>query len=1039
MSNIHIISASAGTGKTFQLTEVLFEKICSGVQPEAILATTFTNKAADELKSRIRTRLVREGQVDTAQRLDAALIGTVNSVCGQLVHDYAFPLGVSPEATVLDETPAKTALKEVIARVATQEQMEELDALSISLSGIDWQADVQNIVNLARANNIAEEDLAGCAERSIQEFSSLLPSAGRAEQVDSALSAAMAEFLDKVEEDGVKKTASAIELVRAVSDQVGAGRPLVWQDWLRLAKLDPAKKQAVLAEPVKRAALAHGGHPQLRSQCEAVIRLVFSLAAEALGVYQQHKAEFGAIDFVDQEVFALRLLGDESVREELRGRLGLVLVDEFQDTSPIQLAIFLKLATLADESVWVGDQKQSIYGFRGTDPALMDAAIESIESAGGKPDILKESWRSRPDLVDATSEVFAKAFARVGIPEERVRITSALKQCDEPAGLGPVLESWSFDAGRKKFDAAGVATGIRELLGDGTVRVRDRSTGEARTIRPEDVAVLCDTNKVCDAMAAELARAGVPAHREHAGLLATPEARLVLSGLCYFVDHGDSLAVAELARALEFPESGDDLLDALVAKPKAAAFEDMAVLNAIRNSRRRNPAAGAVAVLDMVIDDVQAREMCLRWGDSRTRMDNLDALRMHAVNYAGSCEEEGAGCTAAGLIAYLAKLAEDGADKQALLPGGNMVTVSTWHGAKGCEWPVTVLSTLESDRRRTPLGVTVASDRATFDIDDPLAERWVRFWPNPYHPSTSRAAFFERLTEHEASQDIAEKDERERLRLLYVIWTRARDRLVLATNKGQLEKGLLSLLRDGEGQALLSRSDSGEMTVAGNVLAARERALAGIEDVATARAVEAWYRYPASLPVHPPAVVSPSDLEACGKANPVECIGERLPLAGQPDMASVGNAVHGFLAADRQEADPSVRRALAADVLSRWGLPGVIEPDALLASSDSLSAWIERNWPGATWNREWPVMMRRDDGTVVSGIADLVLETEDGFVVIDHKTFPGNREQAVERASGHAGQLAAYSTAIVLATGRTVTDMFIHLPVSGLVIPVTST
>jgi superfamily I DNA/RNA helicase len=115
VGTIEIISASAGTGKTYRLADELCTHILSGAaRPEAILATTFTNRAADERRSRIRARLIREGRVREARRLDAARIGTVNSVCGQLVADFTFELGLSPDLRVLDEEAAAAALARYI-------------------------------------------------------------------------------------------------------------------------------------------------------------------------------------------------------------------------------------------------------------------------------------------------------------------------------------------------------------------------------------------------------------------------------------------------------------------------------------------------------------------------------------------------------------------------------------------------------------------------------------------------------------------------------------------------------------------------------------------------------------------------------------------------------------------------------------------------------------------------------------------------------------------------------------------------------------
>ena len=98
---------------------------------------------------------------------------------------------------------------------------------------------------------------------------------------------------------------------------------------------------------------------------------LFDIAIEALREYDAYKKRRGLIDYTDMEVLVKRLLEKETVQEVLREELDLLMVDEFQDTSPIQLEIFLKLSQLATYSVWVGDPKQSIYGFRGAEPRLM--------------------------------------------------------------------------------------------------------------------------------------------------------------------------------------------------------------------------------------------------------------------------------------------------------------------------------------------------------------------------------------------------------------------------------------------------------------------------------------------------------------------------------------------------------------------------------------------------------------------------------------------------------------------------------------------
>lgn len=1037
MSTIQIISASAGTGKTYRLAEELCEHILSGaVRPEAILATTFTNRAADELRSRIRTRLIHAGRVEEARRLDAARIGTVNSVCGRLVSDFTFELGLSPDLQVMDEDAAKAALRRAIPKVVTFEQMEALEVLEERLSKIDWQDVVQDIIGRARTNNLSSADLITCAERSIEGFRELLPDAGDAAKIEKGMKAALKSFITKVDRDGKRNTGGALDQAQMALNRLNAGQLPAWQEWMKLMGISPAVKWKDHAAPVQAAAAEHERHPLFREDCETAIRQVFEIAARTLEVYAVQKAEAGAIDFADQEAHALALLADEKICSRLRGELDLMLVDEFQDTSPIQLAIFLKLSEIADRSIWVGDQKQAIYGFRGTDPALMDAAVAAIEATGMETELLDCSWRSRPALVRVTSDLFVKAFSHSGIPEDRVRITTAEPMRKEPKGLGPVLERWTLESKNQDGDAMAIAAGVKQLLADATVRVRDNARGEVRRVRAGDVAVLCRQNPVCDSVAAALGDVGIPAERPRAGLFAAPEARLAVAGLRYWVDQRDSLAAAELARIIEYPDNGNAWLDALIEKEGTAAFEEMPVLQAIRESRSARPTAGAVSVLDDVLGAVQAREMCLRWGDARRRLDNLDALRTLAVQYAGQCDGEGAGCTPAGLIAHFEELEGSGTDMCAILPGEDAVTVTTWHGAKGCEWPVTILFEIDKTKERSALDIHVVSDRDGFDVSDPLAGRWIRYWPSPYHSRTSATGLHARLAEHSATATVRDKDLRERLRLLYVIWTRARDRLVLVTRKGKLNAGDITLLRDESGEPLLSEPEGGKVTWAGNELDVQARVLEPGVPEEHERAADEWYECPAAVVEHPPAFVSASDVGAEGKVGEAVAVGKRLPLNGKPEMQVVGNAIHGFLAADRPEMEDSARRELADAILARWKVSDALTSESVLQASDNLRKWISANWPAATWHREWPVMMRLEIGTVLRGVSDLVLETDDGFVVIDHKSFPGSREQAVEKASGFAGQINAYADAVAAATGKPVLARFIHMPVTGLVLPV---
>ena len=126
---------------------------------------------------------------------------------------------------------------------------------------------------------------------------------------------------------------------------------------------------------------------------------------------------------------------------------------------------------------------------------------------------------------------------------------------------------------------------------------------------------------------------------------------------------------------------------------------------------------------------------------------------------------------------------------------------------------------------------------------------------------------------------------------------------------------------------------------------------------------------------------------------------------------------------------------MAKEALDRWSVGGALLPASLIEASKRLDRFIADRWPGAKQHRELPVFSRIGDQRA-SGRVDLLLETAEGFVIIDHKTFPGAPDTWGEKASEHAPQLALYSHMIAQATGRPVLQSFIHMPIVGVLIDI---
>ncbi|MEA3333319.1 MAG: PD-(D/E)XK nuclease family protein, partial [Pseudomonadota bacterium] len=300
------------------------------------------------------------------------------------------------------------------------------------------------------------------------------------------------------------------------------------------------------------------------------------------------------------------------------------------------------------------------------------------------------------------------------------------------------------------------------------------------------------------------------------------------------------------------------------------------------------------------------------------------------------------------------------------------------------------------------------------------------------------APFHKRLADHSATQIRADKEQRQELRLLYVGWTRARDKVVLAGRAGFLGKGILRLLVDNKGKHLLNSPHKQEADWAGRKVDILTRTAGPAAP--RVKKIQPGIGYkPGKIKDYPSAFQAASSLLSVAQAGVFagKTIAKRIALSGTPDMQALGEAVHTFLGADDYQKEKAQRLVMVDAILQRWQVAHNLAPEALLAASNRLNVWVTAKWPHAIWMREYPVALQQDNGTIISGVIDLLLEVPAGYVIIDHKSFPGNNKAATEKAVTFTGQLGGYAEAVAVATGKNVVGCFIHLPVSGMVVDMT--
>jgi len=561
--------------------------------------------------------------------------------------------------------------------------------------------------------------------------------------------------------------------------------------------------------------------------------------------------------------------------------------------------------------------------------------------------------------------------------------------------------------------------------------------------------VLCRTNKRCVEVATALEQAGVRAALARGGLLATPEAVLAVAALRLLVDSQDSLARAEivaLSAADPDPEAwlADRLAHVVAEAPLAEWCADHPLIRGVDAVRRELEWLTPAEALDRVLAALDLPRVVLGWGRREVRLGNLDALRRESRAYQEHCERYGAAATVAGFLAWLREITDAGEDQQAEGVGRNAVTVSTWHGAKGLEWPVVIVDGLNKDPGDRLWGVSVMSDAAAVDLDNPLGGRWIRYWVWPYGGQAKGIPLGDRVAESPEAAQAAAQAADEFLRLLYVALTRARDVLVLPVRKKgeQVQHGALDRLFEpaGSPRFVLPVADGRHdvpITGTDTVTPTEVSTFLPGDPVAASRADEVWFAPAPDGPPTPrePAVMGASKVPAASGAPAARVtetleVGPRLALVGDPDEELLGNALHGFLAADDPARPATERAAMATELLRRHAVPGAVPAADLVTRRDELRAALERRYTIRSVRREWPLRVRRG-GTTIIGVADLVLETDDGWVVVDHKSFKGGRAQWPAKAVEYWAQLEAYADALRRATGRPVVGCWIHFVVGG--------
>jgi ATP-dependent helicase/nuclease subunit A len=421
-----LLEAGAGTGKTGVMVERYCRLICEeGVAPDAILAFTFTDKAAAELRQRIRAELARraeQGSERAAELLGAiggAWVTTIHGFCNRVLAAHPVAAGIDPGFRVLDAPETARAAREAFDA-----------ALAEFLAGGEAE----------RGETVATFEVEGLralvggvhAElHSRGEAAPRLPDPPASDPVEAIAQAieAAGTALEELRENDPKR-----ELVERGLARLSEPGPPPGLDELQALRPDSKAKAVLPYREAVDAALARTAEAGEGGVAYAHLGELLRLFSSA---FERAKERRAGIDFEDLQILAARLLERAEVGESYRHRFRHLLVDEFQDTNRLQLRLVEALRGPRTELIVVGDELQSIYGFRHADLDVFRAQRERIaERADAELMALSGNFRSRPAVIAAVNAIGA---ALIG-PAYRPLRVGAVPQDELPLAGGPAVD-----------------------------------------------------------------------------------------------------------------------------------------------------------------------------------------------------------------------------------------------------------------------------------------------------------------------------------------------------------------------------------------------------------------------------------------------------------------------------------------------------------------------------------------------------------------------------------------------------------------------
>lgn len=1097
-----LLSAAAGSGKTTVLVERVLSLLSEGANLDEMLIVTFSRAAAADMKAKLSRALSERAIGDPAlasqlEKLELTSVETLHTFCAQVLRSHFEQAGVDPAFRIVEETE-----NEQIARDAMDAALEE----ACEAGGADFASLIFGR-GARGAGRLAAELYTFSRQRPEPEkwlkkaladapdpapwISAMLTGARRTLR-EAAAYLEEAAFLCEAPlgplsyqsaiEDDLRSVADFLSLSYEALSAAASGFTLTKIKGLRVDPDDPdadarleIKEQVLyLREEAKKRVkkLADDLLPPegALSDLEAgagARRALCALTSDYASRIARQKAERALLSYDDLEHAALRALRAPAVAASLQARFTHVFVDEYQDVSDLQEAIVQRVAR-PGALFMVGDVKQSIYRFRQAEPSLFIDKYDRYERGdGGELVALSTNFRSRPLVLDYVNRVFERAFSGTAIRyDEKARMyPGAAYEGEDPAVVLHIIagdeedeggSEAAFDMSAAQREGALAASVIKGLIGQ---PLYDASKKKTRAIAPKDIAVLSRTNAGLLAALPYLRDAGIPAYADiQGGYLDALEVRVMRALLSLIENRRRDEPLLSVLRSPIGGFTTTDLAALRAAHPqgnlRSACVEAMSAGDAL---------GGRLSEFEKKLDRWRALSACLPLTDffdlllretgyyafagampgGAARQGNLDLL----CRYAGDFEALFSGGLT-GFLSYLKDVEKTGGDMGSaheLGEGDDVVRLMTTHKSKGLEFPVVVA---------TQMGRRFSQKGGKSEL---LTHR--ELGAGFYHMDEALCTRRDTLPRRAIRAQLDQEDLEEEARVLYVMMTRAKERLVLIGSERSRRKAELRYavcasapVRPANFLDMLLPAATNRETLLWHGAGAPPTPSQAVEAptpdpalVASFHDAYTW-RYPFEGEAFIPLKLTVTGLarEITGVSAPV-AINRRPRFLSEATPAQKGTLTHaalralpldGLAALSGKALEREIRARLQA-LLTSGALAEAVDPAPICAFFARETG--RRMLRSPRVEREWPFNLRmsarealdapNDQPLLVQGVIDCCYLEEDGWTLIDYKTDRvTNEAETIER---YKPQLALYKKALERITKTPVPRVILSLMGAG--------